>query len=172
MPNGVAHLDVKLCRYFTLDKQEQKALDDIEKHGCHVLHVMEGEGEPRFAYSIGIEKSIGYPEITIQGLKKDLAHSMINNYNRRLREGEVFEPGRYYSDFIEGFDICFIEVDSKHYKEYFGWANWLYDKKEFRVLQLIWPTVDGVWPWDVDSSEYYKWAQPILNESGKLIEEI
>ena len=40
-----------------MDEYEQKALDDIEKHGCHVLHVMEEDNYPRFTYSIGIEKN-------------------------------------------------------------------------------------------------------------------
>ena len=41
--------------YFTeneLDEQEQKALTDIAKFGCHVLNVMEGEEQPEFSYSI------------------------------------------------------------------------------------------------------------------------
>ncbi|MEP1445115.1 MAG: hypothetical protein ABJK37_03245 [Paraglaciecola sp.] len=41
---------------------------------------------------------------------------------------------------------------------------------DFDVLQMIWPTTDGLWPWFNDTSEFYRWAQPILNETGELSE--
>jgi len=64
-----------------MDKDEEKAINDMEKYGCHILHVME-EGEcPGFSYSIGIEMSAGQPELIITGLKQELAHWIINEYN-------------------------------------------------------------------------------------------
>jgi hypothetical protein len=44
----------------------------------------------------------------------------------------------------------------------------LYQGKDYKMLQLIWPTTDGKWPWDEDTTALYDWAQPILNASGKL----
>ena len=154
-----------------MDESDRKALSDIEEYGCHVLNVMEGEGEPSFSYSIGINKKQEKPDVIIFGLKSKLAHSMINNYRNRLLEGEIFAPGNYYSGFIEGFDVCFVEVNKKHYKEHFGWGLWLHDGNDFKMLQLVWPTTDGIWPWSEGKTDFYKWAQPILNEDG-IINEI
>lgn len=151
-----------------MDEQDRKALDDIEQFGCHVLNIMEGEEQPCFSYSIGIVKTLTQPELMIVGLKRELAHSIINNYRQRLADGEAFIPGAFYSDFIEGFDVTFIEVDKKHYKEYLGWGLWLYSGNNFKTYQLIWPTTAGIWPWNEKKSEYYVWAQPILNSSGVL----
>jgi Domain of unknown function (DUF4262) len=151
-----------------MDERDLKALEDIEKFGCHVLNIMEGEEQPCFSYSIGIEKKQGKPEILVVGLKNTLAHSIVNNYCERLQKGEAFIPGNFYSDFIEGFDVTFIEGDRKFYKEYLGWALWLYAGENFKVYQLVWPSTKGVWPWDEEKSEYYVWAQPILNSSGEL----
>jgi hypothetical protein len=53
-------------------------------------------------------------------------------------------------------------VDKKHYPEYFGWAKWLYKKDDFNVLQLIYPSTSGVWPWDKDAPDAYKWFIPKL----------
>jgi hypothetical protein len=153
-----------------LDEHEQKALSDIDLYGCHVLNVMEGEGEPQFSYSIGIGKKQGKPDLIVVGLKRELAHSIINNYKDRLLNGETFEPGNYYSDFLGGFEVCFAKVDKSYYKEYFGWGRWLNEGNDFDMLQLIWPTTEGVWPWSPDKSEYYEWAQPILNGEGTLNE--
>ena len=151
-----------------MDDGDQKALDNIEEYGCHVLNILEGEGEPSFTYTIGITKKQKKPDIVILGLKRELAHSIANNYKDRLLEGETFEEGKYYSDFLGNFDVCFVTVAKKHYKEYFGWGLWLHDGDDFEVLQMIWPTTDGVWPWSKEKSDFYKWAQPILNEEGIL----
>ena len=163
-------IDVKFLGSIELDERDKKALDDIENYGCHVLKVAEGEGEPAFTYSIGINKRQNKPDIVILGLKTELAHSIVNNYKDRLLEGESFVPGKFYSDFLEGFDVCFVKVAKSHYKEYFGWGLWLHEGDDFDVLQMVWPTTDGVWPWDDGKSEYYQWVQPILTESGVLNE--
>ncbi len=153
-----------------MDENDQKALDNIAKYGCHVLNIMEGEGEPSFSYSIGIGKQQGKPDLIVVGLKSDLAHLIINNYKDRLLAGDSFEPGKYYSDFLGDFDVCFILVDKAHYKEFLGWGLWLNNGDEFEMLQLVWPTTTGVWPWNPDKSETYEWAQPILNRNGVLNE--
>ena len=148
-----------------MDEHEQKALDDIEKHGCHILHVMEEDDYPRFTYSIGIEKTTNKPDIIITGLKRELAHWMINEYRRRILEGEVFEPMEFYQGFLEGFDITFVEVDKKHYEEYLGWGLWYNKGTNFNMLQLVFPSTSGVWPWNENASEEFTWIQPLLNAS-------
>ncbi|MDN3685547.1 DUF4262 domain-containing protein [Vibrio sinaloensis] len=83
---------------------------------------------------------------------------MVNEYNNRVKAGEIFKPDEYYSGFLEGFDITFKEVSPEYYAEYFGWANWLYKgKKNFKVLQFIYPDTSGVWPWDPEASTDFKW---------------
>ncbi len=151
-----------------MDKQDQKALSDIEEYGCHVLNIMEGDDEPSFTYTIGINKQQHKPDVVIIGLKHELAHFLANEYNNRLRAGEQFEPGKRYSGFLGDFDVCFIKVAKKHYKEYFGWGLWLHDGDSFDMLQMVWPTTDGIWPWHENKTDFYNWAQPILNEKGVL----
>ena len=76
-----------------MDPVEEKALNDITSYGCHVIHAME-EGElPPFSYSVGIERTSQAPELLVIGLKRELAHSIINAYNARVSAGESFEPG-------------------------------------------------------------------------------
>jgi hypothetical protein len=131
-----------------MDKSEKKAQSDIKKYGCHILHVVE-EGEyPRFSYSIGIQKNTGQPEIIITGLNQEIAHWMINEYNNRAKAGEKFLPNKYYSGFLDNFDVTFRKVEKQHYPEYLGWARWLYKGDDFKVFQLIYPSTSGVWPWD------------------------
>ncbi len=146
-----------------MDENEQKAIDDIEKFGCHIIHVFEEDEYPRFTYSIGIEKTKNHPDLIITGLKRELAHWMINEFNRRIKEGEVFKPSIYYKDFLDGFDVTFLEMSKEHYEEYLGWGLWYNKGDNFNMLQLVFPSTSGVWPWDKNVSEDFTWFQPLLN---------
>lgn len=146
-----------------MDAGEEKALADIAQYGCHVIHVLEEGDLPPFAYSVGIERSSGAPELVVIGLKRSLADFVVNEYNRRVRDGQRFEPGQFASGFVEGFECQFRSVDVSHYKEHFGWNLWLYQGTGFRVLQLVYPTVDGVWPWESAASEWFRNWQPLLD---------
>jgi hypothetical protein len=145
-----------------MDKHEEKALGDIEKYGCHILHVMEEKELPRFSYSIGIEKCTGQPELIVTGLKKELAQWIINEYNSRVKAGEVFKPDTFYKGFIEGFDVTLKYVAQKYYQEYLGWGKWLYGNNSFKVLQLIYPSASGVWPWEENAPKDFKKFIPLL----------
>ena len=59
-------------------------------------------------------------------------------------------------------------MDKSHYEDYLGWGLWLNKGDDFKVLQLIWSTTAGQWPWDTDKSDFYELAQPILNGNGVL----
>jgi len=125
------------------------------------------EGDlPPFAYSVGITEQTGEPEVVVIGLKRDLAHSVVNAYKDRVRAGEKFTPGQLYSGFIGGFDVLAEEVPLAAYDEYFGQNLRLYDGPNFRVLQLVYPTTTGVWPWSEEASEYFRNRQPVLSRIG------
>ncbi|HYR28170.1 MAG TPA: DUF4262 domain-containing protein [Thermoanaerobaculia bacterium] len=145
-----------------MDAGERKALADIDRYGCHVIHVAAEGDLPPFSYSVGIQRSSGRPEIVVIGLKRDLAHSIVNEYNGRVQDNEVFTPGALYAGFIEGFDVTFETVDRAFYMEYFGWNLWLYSGPEFEVVQLVYPTTNGEWPWQSEVPEWFREWQPIL----------
>jgi hypothetical protein len=146
-----------------MDANDQKVLDNIAQYGCHVVHVLEEDDLPPFAYSVGIEKTTGVPEIVVIGLKQPLAHFIVNEYNRRVRTGEKLEAGMMVSDFVGGFDCQLRAVHPSHYREYFGQNIWLYKNRNFRVLQLVYPTTDGIWSWEEAASEYFRKRQPLLD---------
>jgi len=146
----------------TIDPGEAKALADIERYGGHIIHVA-GEGElSPFSYSVGIFRSSRNPEVVVIGLKQNLAHFVLNEYNRRSKAGEIFVPGTLYAEFIEGFEVTFEKVEPRFYAEYSGWNLWHYDGPNFEVLQLVYPTTGGVWPWQSSATDWFRSWQPIL----------
>jgi hypothetical protein len=146
-----------------MNSGEQKALDDIGRYGCHVLHVLE-EGElPPFSYSVGIHKTSNEPEIIVVGLEEPIAHFIVNEYNGRVRAGERFKIGACYSGFIEGFECQVRAVDPSRFKEYMGWCLWFYKGPNFHAIQLVYPTTTGIWPWEPKASESFRAWQPLLD---------
>lgn len=141
---------------------EQKALDDIEKHGLHIINVMEEGDLPLFAYSIGIEKSLGQPELIVVGLKRQLAGSVINKCYRQMAAGLTIDPGAMVADLIDGFGCRIGAVAPAHFDEYMGWALWLYDGPNFRARQIIFPNTAGAWPWEKEANEWFRNWQPLL----------
>ena len=146
---------------------DDRTRQDIEKYGCTVMHVMEEGQLPPFAYSIGITQETGAPEVVVIGLKRPMAHFVVNEYNKRVRDGERFESGKPYSDFLEGFDVFFEEVPLSVYEDYFGQDIDFYGGTNFKVLQLIYPTTKGIWPWASDAPESFRKWQPILARIGR-----
>jgi hypothetical protein len=113
-----------------------------------------------------LRKTSGVPEIIVVGLKEEMGCFVVNEYNSRVRAGEKFELNRSYSGFLGGFDVLFKEVHHSHYREHFGWDRWLYKGDDFKALQMMYPTTEGVWPWDEDASDWFKKRQPQLSESS------
>ncbi|MGX7873254.1 DUF4262 domain-containing protein [Mesorhizobium sp. ORM6] len=82
---------------------------------------MEEDDNPTFSYSVGIEYNFKAPELVVIGLKPEISQSIINGYCRRVRSGEIFEPGQRASGFVKGFDCQFGTAHVGHYREHFGW---------------------------------------------------
>jgi hypothetical protein len=144
---------------------EVSFFDIIEKHGWHVMSVADAADEegPAFSYSTGIFQRTGAPELLIIGLGSKLCASIINQYGREIAEsGKSFETGKFYAGFLEGFDIYMMEPDERARKEYAIWADWYYERQPFPILQCVWPSTTGAWPWDGTASAYMKETQPLL----------
>ena len=148
-----------------MNESEKSILKNIEEYGCHINSVFDNEGnDPDFTYTIGIEKSQNQPELIVFGLRKELGAWIANEYNRKLREGLIIDTKNYYSGFIEGFDVCFKSVGKKCKEDYMLSCDWLYAGQDFEAIQLVYPTVNGVWPWEIEASVSFKSFQPSMQE--------
>ena len=146
-----------------MEDYERNILKNIEEYGCSVTSVFDPkENDPPFSYSIGIAKSSGAPEVIVVGLKPEMGHWLVNEYNDRVRKGERFAPGVLYLGFLEGFAVQFGPVSREHREEYMRSATWLHGGPDFEAVQLIWPSTSGVWPWEPAAGEWFSSNQPIL----------
>lgn len=145
---------------------EKQILSDIAEYGFHVA-LIDGDGySPSFAYTIGLFKTYGYPELVCFGLNFDLLHSVLWEGKRLLDKQPKPDSDTGYPDFLEGFDVRFITVDETRYSDYFGYAKWFYGSWQFPVLQIVWPDKQALYPWDKDFNSNWKYKQPLLDQNA------
>ena len=149
------------------DESEQKAIDDIREHGLHIIHVHDDSQGPGFAYSIGLFENYAHAEIIIIGLKMDLSHRLLNNMAFDIKEGKTFTAGEFHEGVLDDFFCYFGEVPRQHYREFVGWARWFYEGDNFSLVQCVYPTVKGIFPWEKDFPEDTRWNCPLLIDPPK-----
>ena len=140
---------------------------DIAAHGWVVIRIEEDARGPAFAYSIGLTARFGHPEIIILGLPLDVAHDIINLVGDAVRRGSRYVAGGTYDEFLEGYDVTFRAVPRHQYDAYLGTALRFYDNESFTTLQLVYPTREGVWPWQDGAPESFRNRQPVLADESE-----
>lgn len=145
---------------------DKRVAKDIREYGCHVISVFDPqEATPFFSYSVGIQETSNVPEAIVIGLKPELGGFIINEYNRQVRKGTRFERGVLYPGFLEGFEVYIEPARRKLVAEYTLGCDRYYQDKEYSVVQIIWPSTSGVWPWQKSASEWFKNNQPMLGRA-------
>lgn len=143
------------------DHSDQRVLDDVVRHGCHVVGVLADEKGPAYSYSIGLFRNFGHPEILVFGLAHPLMQRIINGLKENIRGGTSFVVGNRYPDILEGFDCAFRLVSTKHYRELLGYARWFHGGDDFPVVQCVWPDRQGRFPWEPSFNARFKALQPL-----------
>lgn len=105
------------------DEHDRKLLADVERHGWHVLGIAEDEEGPAFAYSVGLYRSFGHPEVIAFGLAIPALHRLVNAVGEQARSGERFGHLDESGDVLHGYNVAFRAVEPRHYREYLGYAR-------------------------------------------------
>jgi len=151
-----------------MDKSEKKVIDGIRQFGWHIINVTEDENGPGFSYSIGLFKTFNHPEILIVGLKLELSQILINNIGYDIKNGRIYESGQFYDGILDNFKCSMVNVSPDYYKTYVGFGIWYYDNSNFPLMQCIYPTIKGFYPWEKDWPEDLRKLQPILGDIQDL----
>lgn len=150
------------------DKETKKLiLDTIKKYG-HFIALLEPDASvPGFAYTVGLYKKYKHPEIICFGLDNELMMNLLNQAGDMIKGGFSFEAGKFYKEFLDGYEVQFLEVDKDYYSDYAGYAAWYNDnKQDFPMLQLVWPDSNHKFPWEEDFNQNLKFRQPMLDRGS------
>lgn len=85
----------------------------------------------------------------------------------QAKVGKVFEAGHLYEDIVDNFRCFMVGVSREYYDEYFGYGIWYYKNRTFPVLQCIYPTLKGIYPWELGWPDSIRELQPILGDVTK-----
>jgi hypothetical protein len=146
------------------DDHDRKLLADFGRHGWHVVGVEEDEEGPGFAYSIGLYRSFGHPEVIVFGLPVRVMHRTINGVGEQVRSGERFGHLDEAGDVLEGYNVAFRTVKRRHYADYLGYARWFYRGDDFPALQCVWPDSAHRYPWHPEFDAALSRRQPVLSD--------
>src|SRR5262245_53678002 len=107
-----------------LDASDIKLLQDIDRVGWHVILIPEEDGTPGWAFSIGLFRTFGHPEIAVFGLPLDVAGPVINHVGQLVSQGEDFTDGQEAEGLLEGVRCQFRVVRQRWYRPFLGYARW------------------------------------------------
>lgn len=144
---------------------EKKIVSDVEKYGFHVATVPGDGYSPTFAYTIGLYKTYGYPELICFGLNPDLLHSVLWSGKELLDKQTVPDQSLSYPDFIDDYEVRLLVVDKAWYKYYFGYGIWFNQGCNFPALQIVWPDKKALFPWEEEFNPNWKASQPLLDRN-------
>jgi hypothetical protein len=93
------------------DKDAEKAIKEIvEKHGWYVALFHATDYLPSFAYTIGLCKTFGHPELISFGFKTETLGAILNIAGDKIKAGETIQVSHDYNDFFEKGRAQFINV--------------------------------------------------------------
>ena len=145
------------------DEGEEFIHEAIAEHGWAVEMIPAGDSpeEPEFAYTIGLHRSFGHPELLLVGLPPEVSHEILNLCGDRVSAGESFVDGARVGEVLEGMDVQFREVCARaSFEEYVGYALWYYGDESFRLMQLMWPDAEGRFPGEPGAEGDFARRQP------------
>jgi hypothetical protein len=145
------------------DAAERQILSDVKEYGFHVA-LFHGDGySPSFAYTIGLFKTYGYPELICFGLSLEVMQSMVWTGKELFDQQREPDLNVGHPDFLEGCDVRLLSVDKAWYEHYFGYGRWFYAGWDFPVRQIVWPDKQALFPWDAGFNPDWKFKQPLLD---------
>ena len=147
-----------------LSDHDRELLRRLESHGWYVIKVGAGDGEPCFAYSLGLYAKFQHPELVMFGLSLDTMHQIINDAGEQIRKGNRYADGGQTDDLLDGFPCAFRAVRPEEYGTHLTYTQWFYRGSDFPTLQIIWPDGNSRFPWDSDFDERYRADQSKLYE--------
>jgi hypothetical protein len=154
-----------------LSEHEISVLQRREQHGWFVNLIAGDASGPGFAYSLGLYKEFGHPEIIIFGLAEETMHRLVNDVGEQVRSGVTYSAGHQTSDLLKGYPCAFGAVNPLQYRETCTWTVWFYESDRFPALQLFWPDKLNRFPWEPNFDEQLRDRQPDLRQppaSAKL----
>ena len=148
------------------DKKQHKTIKLVSPEREVHVHInfiptTESPFSPGYAYTHGAMATVGHSEIIVFGLSRDNATSILKDLLWRIVvKNEPLKVNHVYQDILAGHRAVFHELDIAKSQKYFSDHN--KDDRPRKVMQLIWPDTNDLFPWETGFEETLRKLQPIL----------
>jgi Domain of unknown function (DUF4262) len=96
------------------------------------------------------------------GLEQDLAHSVLNEAAKRLKDGLRLEDGHRERELLESVECEFRRIEQRWLWQAMGFAAWFNGSDDFPVFQVIYPDIENRFPWEEQFDKAWSDRQPLL----------
>jgi hypothetical protein len=147
---------------------EKDLVRTVRKFGWQVNSISPREDEEglAFAYTVGVWKTFGFPEILVFSLPNELLGPLLSDIVEEIRADRAPPIGRPTDRLVGNGEAALIPVAKRHYGDYLLSDLWFYDSDDFPCVQLVWPDKSNRLPWDPAFDQSFAQDQPDLSEAG------
>jgi Domain of unknown function (DUF4262) len=140
----------------------ERTIEQIREHGWQVIMIPPDDNGPGWSFTIGLWHNHRSPELAMFGLDVHVMHALLNDLAQQSVNGRPVADRQERHDVINDYPVALRTVDDGWYKAFFGTAIRFYRRSPFPVLQVVWPSKQGQFPWDPDADDAYRDLQPQL----------
>ncbi len=161
-PGQAANRETPIAAWRRVDPRGPRKLleDAIAATGWQVI--VQPPERPLWAYTVGLGKSFGQPEVFVMGLPGEIMHRMLQNLASEVAAGAQLSVGQRNDTILERL-ICELRpVDARWIDLLLEPLNLLYEDAPFTVLQCVWPDRAGTLPHEPGFDETFRPRQPLL----------
>ncbi len=150
-----------------LSNLEREFVLNVERSGCQILTVDAALRAHCWSYTFGLFDTCARPELVVIGLSSTTAGAALDFAIDLIRSGVDLSRGRHRKILGE-VEVEFRAADPEWVKELMGSARWFYGRREFPVLQMIYPDLEDRFQWEDGFNEYFR--QPLLQAGATQTE--
>jgi hypothetical protein len=134
---------------------EKIVIGNIAEFGWHCVNVIEDDSHPPWSYTIGLYETWEHPEFIVIGRSRATSQAMLKTLSDDIEQSSPPNLTDSAGHQLLGMKCHFLEVNTRYYSDFVGFALWFYRKRHFPLYQIVWPNNDGLFPWDQNASKTF-----------------
>ncbi|HXC38996.1 MAG TPA: DUF4262 domain-containing protein [Burkholderiales bacterium] len=147
---------------FTHVPARQKLADHVAEYGWHCVNVPAEKDAAQYSYTVGLYKSYKHPELIIFGLPALAGYLVMQKLVGSILRGRPLNLAAPADMLFEGPPCQIVRVPVLKYDRYASICREYYKGYGFPLYQIVWPTLNGQFPWDEDAPQSLRNNQPVL----------
>lgn len=140
---------------------DRRLATTVALDGRHVVAIPAGR-TPALAYTVGLWRSAGHPEIAVTGLEPPVAAQLLHLLAAEVAGGVRFAAGDRRTGFLAGGTLVFRAIEPHTATARLRLAARFHEQGGFAALQALWPDLAGLVTGEPDCDPRLDERQPLL----------